>query len=142
MKKKLPGSRNLWVIVVAIATTISLVANSAELSVSKRKALVKAQAIVLSSFEIEGATLSDALRQLYSAGKDADPKGKGVNLLAEKELVKTPSQITVKLKQVTLAKAAEQIAKSADLLLTAEDYGLFFKEKKVAAQSSDRIPKN
>ena len=142
MKKKLPGIRNLWVIVVAIAITFSLTANSAELSVSKRKALVKAEAIVLSSFEIEGATLSDALIQLYCAGKDADPKGKGVNLLLEKELVNAPSQITLKLKNVTLAKAAEQLAKSADLQLSAEDYGLFLKANKDAAQSGDLLLKN
>lgn len=139
---KLSRTRNLLVFVAAITAAFSMVANAAESSVTKSKALGKAQAIVLSSFELEDASLTDAVRQLYAAGAGADPKGKGVNFLVENDLLKTPARITLKLKHVTLGKAAAQVAKSADLQLSAEDYGLFFRAKKDAVRSSDRVLKN
>ncbi len=140
---KFTGIRNLLVLGAIIAANFLLVANSvAEESLSKRKALLKAQAIALTSFELEGASLTDAVRQLYFAGVDADPKGKGVNFLVEEELLKTSPRITLKLKNVTLSQAAEQIAEGAELRLSPEDYGLFFKAKKEAVQSTDRVLKN
>ena len=86
-----------------------------------------AKQIILPEFKLDGAAFRDAVRALYEAGKRYDPNHKGVNYLFTPDVEAGASQpIRLDLKNVTLAEAAERLAQSAGVGVTAKDYGFVF----------------
>lgn len=92
------------------------------------KPLLDARRICLPSFVVQNATHNDAFFQLLQAGKENDPEKKGVNIL----LVRDPAnpriekEISLRLGKVTLAEAAERLAKEMDLQMVPHTYAIVF----------------
>jgi len=85
---------------------------------------------VLAEFKLDGATLSEALKQLLDAAKQNDHDGKGVNFLITKPAMTAANpKITLTLKNVTLVEATEHIAKAAGVSVSARDYAFVFDQK-------------
>jgi len=91
---------------------------------------IRAQQIILPEFKLDGVTLKAAMIALQEAGRRFDADHHGVNfLLALDPEAKTSPVIKLDLKHVTLAEAADQVARSAGLFVTAKDFALVFSPK-------------
>jgi hypothetical protein len=92
--------------------------------------LVMAKQIILPEFKLDGVKLNDAIVALYKAGKHYDANHKGVNFLVmDATETKASPTISLDLKNVTVAEAAERLAQSAGIFVTAEDYAFVFRPK-------------
>ena len=108
----------------------SLVATAADSNPPTRKVLVTAKSITLPEFKVDGVTFVEAVRELQAAGKRHDTNHTGVNyLVPDTAKAKASAKITLDLKNVTVAEAAERLAQSAGLGLCAEDYAFVFLSK-------------
>ena len=92
--------------------------------------LVMAKQIILPEFKLDGVKLTDATRALHEASMRYDANHKGVNFLLTDAIDAKASQtISLDLKNVTVAEAAERLAQSAGLFVTAKNYAFVFRPK-------------
>ncbi len=115
---------------LALVASGSLCSVAAETKAPERAIVTKAKNIVLPEFKLDGVTLSEALKQLSIAARQNSHDSKGVNLMATERARTTANpKITLALKNVTLAVAAEHLAQAAGVRLSAEDYAFVFNPK-------------
>lgn len=82
---------------------------------------------MLPEFKLDGVTLSEAITQLSLAAKQNDPKNEGVNFMVmDSDTAKPTAKITLALKNATLAETIDQLAKAADVHVSAQDYAFVF----------------
>jgi hypothetical protein len=113
-----------------IAATILMAGSPSSVAQTQERAIVtKAKSIVLPEFKLDGVTLQEAVQQLSVAAKQSDPS-KGINfMLTEPATTAASPKITLALKKVSVAEAAERIAKEAGVFVTAEDFAFVFRPK-------------
>jgi hypothetical protein len=113
-----------------IAATILIAGSSSSTAQTQERAIVtRAKSIELPEFKLDGVTLSEAVRQLSAAAKQSDPS-KGVNfMLTEPGTTAASPKITLALTKVSVAEAAERIAKEAGVFVTAQDFAFVFRPK-------------
>jgi hypothetical protein len=113
-----------------IAATILIAGSSSSVAQTQERAIVtKAKSIVLPEFKLDGVTLAEAVRQLSVAAKQSYPSN-GINfMLTEPAKTAASPKITLALKKVTVAEAAERIAKEAGVRVTARDFAFVFDAK-------------
>ena len=114
-----------------IAATVFMAGSSSSLAQTPERAIVTvARSIVLPEFKLEAVPFTEAVRQLSAASKQHDPAHKGVNFLVPKGLeTNAPAQISLALTNVTLMEAAEHLAQSAGVFVTAESFAFIFRPK-------------
>jgi hypothetical protein len=92
--------------------------------------LVMAKQIILPEFKLDGVKLTDATRALHEASKRYDANHTGVNfVLMDAIEAKASQMITLDLKNVTVAEAAEHLAQSAGFFVTVADFAFVFRPK-------------
>jgi hypothetical protein len=113
-----------------IAATILMAGSPSSVAQTQERAIVtRAKSIELPEFKLDGVTLAEAVRQLSAAAKQSDPS-KGVNfMIAEPATTAASPKITLALKKVSVAEAAERIAKEAGVFVTAQDFAFVFRPK-------------
>lgn len=114
-----------------IAATILMAGSSPSDAQTQEHAIVaKAKSIALSEFKLDAVPLLEALRQLDAASKLYDPDHKGFNfLVVDGTETNAHAKISLDLKDVTLMEAAERLADSAGVFVTAEDFAFVFRPK-------------
>ena len=128
---KHPPQTTLATLLFALALNISAppAASAVDIKLPERAIVTQAKHIRLPEFKLEGVTFMEAVRQLSLAARQQDPEKKGVNFMLEPGVAATRPKITLALKNVTVAEAAERLAKAAGVSVTAHDYAFAFHPK-------------
>jgi hypothetical protein len=114
-----------------IAATILIAGSTSSNAQTQELAIVtKAKSIVLPEFKLDGVSFMEAIRQLSAAGKQHDPAQDGVRCLVMNGIVTNAfSKISLDLTNVTLMEAAERLAQSAGVFVTAKPFAFVFQPK-------------
>ena len=92
-----------------------------------RAIVTQARSIVLPEFKLDSVPFMEAVRQLSAISKEHDPGHKGFNyIVTNSNETNVYPNITLNLKNISLADATEQLAKSAGMNLFPEDYAFVF----------------
>ena len=112
---------------LALAASSALPSRAAETKVPERAIVTKAKRIVLPEFKVDNVTLIEAIKKLTDAAHHNDPERQGFNFMIDSSKTVPPNaKITLALKKVSVAEAADRIAKAAGVRLTARDYAFVF----------------
>ena len=118
------------IVALTLFGSSSVFVTAADTNAPASKTMVIAKRIILPEFKLDGVKFNDAILALSEEGRRFDPNHKGVNFLVSlgpdsKEL----PTITLDLKNVTLAEAANRLAQSAGIFVIAHDYAFVYRPK-------------
>ncbi len=109
---------------------ISPLATAAEARTPTPRVLVKARSITLREFKLNGVAFGEVVRKPPAAGHRQDVKRTGTNFVVlDAARAEANPKITLPLRTVTVAEAAERLAQPAGLRVEATDDAFVFQSR-------------